>query len=208
MDNIARARRCCASRRTSRTRTRRSVTGCSSGSRRGSTRGPARRTPGARCSENRKLVDKDANRYFFVPDPVAVEIEGLPPVGPLKVSLHPDFPGRGDRTLPAGPKVHVAREDFEKLRGSEIRLKDFCNVVLDHKARFLSMENRDIPKIQWVPHGVNAHVVMPDGSEARGLAEPAAAGLKVDDLVQFERFGFARIDHVSRAEVRAYFAHR
>jgi glutamyl-tRNA synthetase len=34
------------------------------------------------------------------------------------------------------------------------------------------------------------------------------AGLKVDDIVQFERFGFARIDHVSHAEVRAYFAHR
>ncbi|TMK43832.1 MAG: glutamate--tRNA ligase [Actinobacteria bacterium] len=159
-------------------------------------------------AENRKLVDGDANRYFFAPDPVAVDIEGLPPLGPLRVALHPDFPGRGDRTLPAGPKVHVAREDFEKLRGREVRLKDFCNVMLDHKARFLSMENRDIPKIQWVPHGVNAHVVMPDGSEARGLAEPAAAGLKVDDLVQFERFGFARIDHVSRAEVRAYFAHR
>jgi len=26
--------------------------------------------------------------------------------------------------------------------------------------------------------------------------------------VQFERVGFARIDHVSKAEVRAYFAHR
>src|SRR5439155_27367214 len=44
-------------------------------------------------SENRKLIDKDANRYFFVPDPVSIEIEGLPPVGPLRVPLHPDFPG-------------------------------------------------------------------------------------------------------------------
>ncbi len=52
------------------------------------------------------------------------------------------------------------------------------------------------------------HVVMPTGFESRGLAEPAVATLKVDDLVQFERIGFARIDHVSRAEVRAYFAHR
>ncbi|TLZ58113.1 MAG: glutamate--tRNA ligase [Methanobacteriota archaeon] len=159
-------------------------------------------------SENRKLIDKDANRYFFVPDPVSVEIEGLPPVGPLKVPLHPDFPGRGERVLPVESKVHVPREDFEKFRGKEVRLKDFCNVVLDHRAKFLSMENRDIPKIQWVVHGVNGHVVMPDGSESRGLAEPAVAGLKVDDVVQFERFGFCRIDRVSRAEVHAYFAHR
>src|SRR3989442_4891212 len=31
-------------------------------------------------AENRKLIDKDANRYFFVPDSVAVEIAGLPPI--------------------------------------------------------------------------------------------------------------------------------
>jgi glutamyl-tRNA synthetase len=159
-------------------------------------------------SENRKLIDKDANRYFFVPDPVSIEIEGLPPVGPLKVPLHPDFPGRGERVLPVAPKVHVPKEDFEKLRGKEVRLKDFCNLVLDRRATFLSMENRGIPKIQWVAHGVNGHVVMPDGSESRGLAEPAVAFLKVDDVVQFERFGFSRIDRVTKSEVHAYFAHR
>jgi glutamyl-tRNA synthetase len=52
------------------------------------------------------------------------------------------------------------------------------------------------------------HLVLPDGSESRGLGEPLVATLKVDDVVQFERIGFARIDHVSKAEVRAYFAHR
>jgi len=159
-------------------------------------------------AENRKLIDKDANRYFFVPDPVAVEISGLPPIEHAKAPLHPDFPGRGNREIPAGPKVHVAAEDFEKFRGKEVRLKDFCNVVLDHRARFVSMENKDIPKIQWVTHGVNVHLVLPDGSESRGLGEPLVASLKVDDVVQFERVGFARIDHVSKAEVRAFFAHR
>ena len=159
-------------------------------------------------AENRRAIDKEANRYFFVPDPVAVDIEGLPPLGAVKAPLHPEFPGRGERTLAAGAKVHVAREDFERFRGHEVRLKDFCNVHLERRARFLSLENRDIPKIQWVTHGVNAHVVMPDGSEARGLAEPAVASLNVDEVIQFERFGFARIDHTSRSEVRAYFAHR
>jgi glutamyl-tRNA synthetase len=159
-------------------------------------------------AENRKMIDKDANRYFFVPDPVAVEIEGLPPIERVKAPLHPEFPGRGERELPAGPKVHVAKEDLDRFRGKEVRLKDFCNVVLDHRARFLSMENRDIPKIQWVMHGVNVHLALPDGSESRGLGEPLVASLKVDDVVQFERIGFARIDHMSKAEVRAYFAHR
>ncbi len=160
-------------------------------------------------AENRKLIDPDANRYFFVPEPVTIEVEALPAVESAKVPLHPDFPGRGMRTVPVGPKLHVAREDFERLRGQEVRLKDFCNVVLDHRARFLSMENRDIPKIQWVGHGgLETKLVMPTGFESRGLSEPAVASLHVDDVIQFERIGFARIDHVSRAEVRAFFAHR
>ena len=159
-------------------------------------------------AENRKMIDKDANRYFFVPDPVVGEIAGLPPIERVKAPLHPDFPGRGVREIPAGSKVEVAREDFTKFRGQEVRLKDFCNVVLDHRARFISMANKEIPKIQWVTHGVQTHLVMPDGTESRGLSEPLVGSLKVDDVVQFERVGFARIDHVSKAEVRAYFAHR
>ena len=159
-------------------------------------------------AENRKLIDGEANRYFLVPEPVTTEIEGLPPVVHVKAPLHPDFPGRGERVLDAGHRVHVPSEDFAKLRGKEVRLKDFCNIVLDHKSAFVSMENKDIPKIQWLVHGVTAHVIMPDASEVRGLAEPTVSSLKVDDVVQFERFGFARIDHVSKAEVRAYFAHR
>ncbi|OGS47340.1 MAG: glutamate--tRNA ligase [Euryarchaeota archaeon RBG_16_67_27] len=159
-------------------------------------------------AENRKRIDKDANRYFFVPEPVPIAIEGLPPVSSVKAPLHPDFPGRGERTLPVDGKVAVARADFEKFRGQEVRLKDFCNVRLDRPARFLSMENRDIPKIQWVDHGVTTVVLMPSGFESRGLAEPAVADLRVDTVVQFERVGFVRIDRVSRAEVRACFAHR
>ena len=159
-------------------------------------------------AENRKVIDKDANRYFFVPDPVGVEIAGLPPTREVRVPLHPDFPGRGARTIPVDGKVFVAKADFDRLAGTEVRLKDFCNVVLDRRATFVSLENKEIPKIQWVDHGVSASLAMPDGSDLKGLAEPAVASLRVDDVVQFERVGFARIDHVSRAEVRAYFAHR
>ena len=160
-------------------------------------------------AENRKRIDEHANRYFFVPEPVSVEIHGLPATEAAHPPLHPDFPGRSTRTVPVGPKFHVAKEDFDRFRGQEVRLKDFCNVVLDHRATFVSLENKDIPKIQWVSHGgVPTHVVMPTGFESRGLAEPEVASLRVDDVVQFERIGFARVDHVSRAEVRAYFAHR
>ena len=53
--------------------------------------------------------------------------------------------------------------------------------------------------IQWVPveGSLNAEVVMPDATVITGFVEPSASNLKVDDVVQFERFGFARVDKVT-----------
>ena len=41
-----------------------------------------------------------------------------------------------------------------------------------------------------------------------GYIEPSAADVKVDDVVQFERFGFARVDKVTDTKIRFYFAHK
>jgi hypothetical protein len=39
----------------------------------------------------------------------------------------------------------------------------------------------------------------------KGKAEKLVVGLKVDDMLQFERFGFVRVD--SKNPLRFYFAH-
>ncbi len=158
-------------------------------------------------AENRKVIDARANRFFFVPDPVAIEIDGLPPIREVHAPVHPDFPDRGQRTLAVAAKVHVARSDFGAFRREEVRLKDFCNVVLDERARFTSREVKDIPKIQWVCEGVPMRVVMPDASETDGLVETNLRAAKLGDVVQLERFGFVRID-AKDGGIAAYFAHR
>jgi glutamyl-tRNA synthetase len=48
---------------------------------------------------------------------------------------------------------------------------------------------------------------MPDASTVEGLVEGTCRSLKVDDHVQFERFGFARIDAADE-RIRAYYTHR
>jgi glutamyl-tRNA synthetase len=48
---------------------------------------------------------------------------------------------------------------------------------------------------------------MPDATLAEGIAENACRGLKPNQIVQFERFGFVRIDKVDE-RILAYFAHR
>jgi glutamyl-tRNA synthetase len=159
-------------------------------------------------AENRRLIDGEANRYTFVPDPVAVDIVGLSEEGEVRVPLHPAVPERGHRVLPTGPRVWLPRADYEGRRGEEIRLKDFCNVRLDGRVTLTSKDVRDLPKVQWLRDGVAAEVVMPDGAVVRGLAEPAVVQLPVGTVVQFERFGFVRLDAVDDERVVAYFAHR
>ena len=158
-------------------------------------------------AENRKLIDRVADRYFFVKDPVAVRLDRLPDTASLHLSRHPDDPARGQREVPTGDTVHVSRVDFAAHRGEEVRLKDWCNVILDEAARFTSREVKDVPKIQWVAGGLPATVLMPDGTEARGLGEMALRDARPGQVVQFERFGFARLESVGDA-VRAVLAHR
>jgi glutamyl-tRNA synthetase len=65
------------------------------------------------------------------------------------------------------------------------------------------------PLIHWIPvgSGVPCEVVMPDASVAEGVAEEACRALKPNEVVQFQRFGFVRVDEVD-GKLTAYFAHR
>jgi len=158
-------------------------------------------------AENRKVIDPDANRYFFVPDPVKITIDGLPPIHEVHAPVHPDFPDRGTRTLPVTQTVYVSSVDYYAFTRQEIRLKDFCNVVLDVQSTFSSREVKDIPKIQWVSDGIPTRIMMTDGGVAEGLAEGNLRTAKVGATVQLERFGFVRVDAIEDS-ITAYFAHR
>ena len=158
-------------------------------------------------AENRSLIDPIAMRYFFVPSPVKIKIEGMPEIPVAHVPVHPDFPEKGSRTLIVSDELYVPAEDLVKLGGSEVRLKDLCNVVLGETSRFVSKEVKDIPKIQWLSEGVPMKVVMPDGHVAEGIGEKSLLKAHPGDVVQLERFGFVRLEDIA-AGIKAYFAHR
>jgi glutamyl-tRNA synthetase len=50
-------------------------------------------------------------------------------------------------------------------------------------------------------------VVKPDATVELGLAEPTVASLSVDEIIQFERYGFVRVDSV-RPRLTAVYGHR
>ncbi|MDQ1279307.1 MAG: glutamyl-tRNA synthetase, partial [Thermoproteota archaeon] len=65
------------------------------------------------------------------------------------------------------------------------------------------------PLIHWIPDnsGVPTSAVMPDASLMNGVAEDDCRKLNVGDIIQFERFGFVRIDAMGENMV-VYYAHR
>jgi glutamyl-tRNA synthetase len=167
-------------------------------------------------AENRKIIDPIANRYFFVWNPAELKITDAEPTV-AKVPLHPTDHSRGVREIAAGNKVLVCTDDVEKLEvGSIIRLKDFCNIEitslspLQAKLSNVSLEALKKAKakiIHWVPvDGINVKVRGPEG-DVNGIGEHGITA-ELDKIVQFERFGFCRIDAVSEDEIVAYFAHK
>ncbi len=157
-------------------------------------------------AENRKLIDPEADRYFLVPDPVRIEIDGMPEIEAVEIPLHPDFPERGMRVVSASSVVFIPSEDFEKHKGEKIRLKDFCNILLNERSDFVSLHVEDLPKVQWLHDYLPVEVIMPDGTIKRGLGEKNLENTEEGQLIQFERFGFAKIDSKGDPIV-AYFAH-
>jgi glutamyl-tRNA synthetase len=164
-------------------------------------------------AENRKMIDSEANRYFFVWDPVPLEILGGAPAL-AHPPLHPAI-DRGFREISAGREVLICRSDLESLRqGSRLRLKDLCNVELlslePARARFLDADpetarREKLKIIHWAPRdGIPVRVLRPDGVDD-GIGEAGIAG-ELDRIVQFERYGFVRID--SLEPVVACYAHR
>jgi glutamyl-tRNA synthetase len=158
-------------------------------------------------AENRKIIDKIANRYFAVLNPVRIKLDYN--IRKVVVKYHPDFPERGTREIHVDPsEIYVEKEDLEKLKGKEAALIGMFTVKLDTISTFVSMEvKEEVPKIHWVsvPY-VKIRIVMPNGSEKEAMAEESVKYLKEGEIVQFYRVGFCRLDN--KETLTFYFAHK
>ncbi len=163
---------------------------------------------------NRDVIDPNANRYFFVQDPVRYDIEGIDKIVG-KAPLHPDHPERGNREyIIDGPKtVFISSEDSVKFKeAGKVRLKDLCNIDYSTPAKYagtdVSILRKGFKAIQWVGRdSTEAKILMPDGTVACGLVENAVLSEK-NDMVQFERVGFARIEKNDKKDFVAVYSHR
>jgi len=178
---------------------------------------------------NRKVLDSQSDRYFFVSEPIELKVNGVPRVFVSKLPLHPENPERGFREYTVTPIGEasavifwIAKKDAENTEtGKIVRLMELFNVKIEHarvysvEASFASESYEEARKtktqlIHWIliDGDFPCQVVMPDATVNEGIAESACKKLKPNTVIQFERFGFVRVNENDTVRLTAYYAHK
>ena len=178
---------------------------------------------------NRKILDSQSDRYFFVSEPIELRVNGVPRVFVSKLPLHPENPEKGFREYTVTPVGEasavifwIAKKDAENTEtGKIVRLMELFNVKVEHarvysiEASFASESYEEARKtktqlIHWIliDGDFPCQVIMPDATVNEGIAESACKKLKPNTVIQFERFGFVRVNENDTARLTAYYAHK
>lgn len=177
-------------------------------------------------AEDAKANEPDAPRFFFVPEPTRLHVDGI--AGrQAKPLVNPNRPAEGHRTLDASADIVVSAPDAAV---GTLRLKDLGNIAIaGPRAKYTGdTMDRSHPIVQWLPAadakpftvlkpafhldesepaadeeaedpGKDAKdIEVPELLRIEGLVEPAALQ-HVGKVVQFERFGFVRIESPTQA---------
>ncbi len=176
-------------------------------------------------SKNKDIIDEISDRYFYVEDPVTIEIENIPfskhTAEPLVL---PSNPKKGKRKIRVDAinnrlLILISRADMVKLNIDQIiRLKDLINIQItsininDSKiqALFHSFDlNRDYNIIHWVPkkENVKVSIIKPDGTISKGNGELNLVNIPMNKTIQFERFGFVNPIKWEKNTLECYFTH-
>lgn len=161
---------------------------------------------------NRQIIDKNANRYFFIKQGVEIKLLNIDRDYFVELPLHPDFKERGSRIIKISkdhPYIFIEKKDYDSIRlGEEVRLKHLFNVIKRKEGfeiSFNSGKNEYIKKtriIHYLPapssENILTRVYMPDGEVIEGMAERNVVGEREGNRVQFERFGFVKIDKIDK----------
>lgn len=164
---------------------------------------------------NRKIIDGKAYRYFFVQDPQKISIKGAPSLT-VEAPLHPSE-DLGTRTFVTEDTFYLSAADvamLKKEKPSYVRFMHLFNAA--YAKNSFSYHSQPVEQklkakfIHWLPASkkvVPVRIFMPDATWVEGLAEDGISKRAVGDVVQFERFGFARLDKKSKSGYEFWYTH-
>lgn len=175
---------------------------------------------------NRKIIDPTAPRYFFIPNPIKIQVENAPKKT-VSLPLHPTE-DLGTRTIKTQDVFYIPREDANELEVNTIfRLKDLYNIKIEQKNQSITASYQgekllpNTAKIQWTtknhipltvyrPHPLlkeNGEFNANSLEEITGYAEETIKQLPNGAILQFERFGFVRLEKTNDT-IKAFFTHK
>ena len=135
----------------------------------------------------------------------------------IEIDFHPDNK-KGGRKFSASEDYYLTSEDYNLLKeGSLCRLMECLNFIKKGNAfEFDSLEYERFKEsgksiIHWIPaehDAIKTIVIMPDNTKKEGISENSVSKLLVGDIVQFERFGFCRLDIIENGVFIFRYAHR
>lgn len=162
---------------------------------------------------NKRILNDVSKRFFFIKEPVEIVVSGDKEKEFL-LNIHPSK-DLGKRSFRSTGVYYLEKEDIDSFtNGMLIRLMDNLNFIYDsktnsgkfHSEDYMSFKNFTGSKkiIHYLPKDtsqtVKASVFLPDHRLLTGLAEKSIETLKEGEVIQFERFGFCRLDSISKDE--------
>ncbi len=160
------------------------------------------------ASYNKKIIDSESKRYFFVENPKRLLLKGVKQE--VIIQNHPSNAALGERKVAIEGKVYISSDDTQFLKKTvDCRLIDLANVKLVNPGEAKLSSNQDLKKeshkIQWVSKGEKCELMLRDKTVS-GMVEKEALNEKIGTVMQFVRIGFVRLD--SKKPLRFVFAHK
>ncbi|MDE1870950.1 MAG: glutamate--tRNA ligase [Candidatus Micrarchaeota archaeon] len=172
---------------------------------------------GSLMSCNKRIIDGEARRLYYVPAPVDLEVKGLMQRD-VEIRLHPSI-DMGARKYTVRNSLYISGDDASSVKDGDIlRLKELFSVSVSREDDSLKGEITDREperRVQWVCDGnyLKCRILVPDApldDEGRfrkdslrvneGYIESYASSLREREIVQLERFGFCILDDKERMQ--------
>ncbi len=166
-------------------------------------------------SENRKILDKDTKRYFFIEDPVKITVQNAPN-RKVELKYHPEAE-KGGRSFQTKNEFYIQKKDLDDINDEDlVRLMDCLNFT--KKANSFVFDSVEVERykergkkiIHWLPaHEPNfeAEILMPDSSFKKGIVEQSIANAAEGEIMQLVRTGFCRLDKKEGNKAILWFGH-
>lgn len=160
-------------------------------------------------SFNSSIIDSKCERRTFVSNPVELDLETEAKIGGVKIPRHPDKKILGNRKWEIGKSILIQSSDLDT---EHLRLKDFANIEISGTNfsihSYDRIDNRKI--IHWIPSNLSKKCILAipikeELAETTGFIEDFE--LRIGEVYQFERLGFARVESIDDEQVRIVWLH-